>query len=455
MYLKDKNIAIVGGGLVGSLLSIYLRKQGAKVNVFDKRIDPRLNKGAAGRSINLALSNRGINALEAVGLSQDVLDISMPMYRRIMHDENGCLTEQRYSNENKAIFSVSRRILNDRLIDFAEQSSVTFNFENECVAIDNKIMQLNFKDGNSLKFDFIFGADGAGSIVRKKIFNIDSRINVKEKFIDSGYKELTIPSASNGLKYSHQLSKDALHIWPRKSFMIIALPNLDGTFTCTLFAPLKGKNSFSELVSKSDVASFFSRYFQDLKDLIPNLENEYFNNPVSNLGYIRCSTWRKYNTILIGDASHATVPFYGQGMNSGFEDCYLLNEWLNKYHDLSNPHIDGFLDQRRLDTMAMQDLSMHNFKEMQEKTANPEFLLQKEIEQWFSTKHPDKWIPLYSMVTFSHMPYSHAIKKGAFQDQIMSKIIKLNKLESPFNLDEVVNKNIEQKIIDELNANSF
>ena len=448
MYLKHKNISIVGGGLVGSLLSIYLSKQGANVSVFDKRPDLRIGGGQAGRSINLALSNRGICALEALGVSKEIIEISIPMYKRIMHSVTGSITEQKYGKENQAIFSVSRHNLNERLVNLAEDIGVRFYFNHECKKIDFCNTELVFKNGFSSGSDYIFGADGAGSFIRKQMSKSFPDVNMIEKFIDSSYKELTISSNLDG---THKLQNDALHIWPRESFMVIALPNLDGTFTCTLFAPNEGRNSFSSIETSKDVKKFFVSYFPDLIDLIPNLDMQYFNNPTSTLGFVRCSSWKKQNTILIGDACHATVPFYGQGMNAGFEDCFLLNNWINEHHNLSHQNITDFLSQRYLNTSAMQDLSMANFIEMQSKTANPEFLLQKKIEEWFSDKHPEKWMPLYSMVTFSSLGYYDAMQKGILQDKIMQDVMRQNNLNTSFNVEELQAKNIEQQILNLIN----
>ncbi len=270
MYLTNKKISIVGGGLVGSLLSIYLTKQGAAVSVFDKRSDIRLDKYGAGRSINLALSNRGMQALEEVGVLKEIMSIAMPMYKRIMHAVNGDLTEQPYGQKGQAIYSVSRHVLNAKLIDLAEINSVDFSFQNTCSGIDINATQLSFEHDTSRQFDFIFGCDGVGSVVRKGMSDFSSDFNVVEELIDYGYKELTIPANEDN---THKLSKDALHIWPRQSYMVIALPNLDGTFTCTLFASLTGQNSFDSLTSHSHVDDFFSMNFLDLKQLIPDLED--------------------------------------------------------------------------------------------------------------------------------------------------------------------------------------
>jgi len=444
MYLKNKKISIIGGGLVGSLLSIYMSQYGAEISVFDKRSDIRLNKSDAGRSINLALSNRGIKALKEVGIAQEIMSISMPMYKRIIHGRNGDLTEQPYGKKGQAIYSVSRKKLNAKLMDLAEDKAVNFFFQKQCVNVGVRNTTLEFIDNSFLESDLIIGSDGAGSVIRKALSNTFKDFEVVEEFIEHGYKELSIPANDDG---SHKLPKDALHIWPRESFMLIALPNLDGTFTCTLFFPIKGHLSFESLVNKLDVDTFFLKEFNDVQKMIPNLSDQYFKNPVSSLGLVRCNTWKKNNTFLIGDACHATVPFYGQGMNAGFEDCYLLHNYIVKNNGLNIENIHNFFNQRIIDTSAMQDLSISNFLEMRKKTTSNSFLLQKQIESWFSEKHPDKWNPLYSMVTFSDIPYSVALKRGQIQNNIMQKVMKKNKLVENFSHQELNDKDIEQQIL--------
>ena len=421
MLIKDKNIAIIGAGLVGSLLSIYFAKMGAKVSVFERRNDMRKETDSAGRSINLALSNRGIKALREVGIEKDVMSTTMPMYKRIMHSLEGELTEQYYGKKDQAIYSVGRRDLKCTLMDLAERKGVKIYFSQQCSDLDFNNNILKFKELGSLNFDFIFGADGAGSIVRKKMKQ-EFSINTEERFIDCGYKELTIPANING---QHIISNKALHIWPRGSFMIIALPNLDGTFTCTLFFPMKGDNSFESLKNEIDLIDFFKTNFADLVPLIPDLSEQYFRNPLASLGLIRCDSWTVNNIALIGDSCHATVPFYGQGMNAGFEDCFLLYKAMQDFNTFEDfkLKLPSFLKKRKIDTDAMQELSLYNFIVMRDKTADDKFLLQKKIEALFSKKHPDKWLPLYSMVTFSDVPYSHALKIGQKQNLIMEKVM--------------------------------
>ncbi len=438
MSLSKGNIAIVGAGLVGSLLSIYLVKRGYSVNIFEGRSDMRKDDIQAGRSINLALSDRGRKALRQVGLEEKILSISVPVYKRLMHSESNELTEQFYGKKNQAIYSVPRRDLNCLLMDLAEDEGVKINFSKKCRDIDFNKTILNFDNNESWHFDFVFAADGAGSIIRKKM-NEFSDVNVFSEFIDCGYKEMTIPYVNPG---QWQIASDALHIWPRGSYMVMALPNLDGTFTCTLFFPMKGKNSFEELKTKEDVDVFFKKNCPDLVPLIPNISEQYFNNPVSSLGIIRCYPWKKNNFILIGDSCHATVPFYGQGMNCGFEDCNLIADVFDNTFNTANfsNAIEEFLISRKVNTDAMQNLSLHNFIVMRDKTGDKNFLLQKKIEALFAAKYPSKWVPLYSMVTFSHVDYNQALQIGRKQEKIMQKIMQLDNIDSNWDSNEVQEK---------------
>jgi len=438
MSIKHKNIAIVGSGLVGSLLAIYLAKKESKVSIYERREDIRKNISSSGRSINLALSDRGRKALRELGIEDKIMSISMPMYKRVIHSLKGELTEQNYGQEKQAIFSVSRKELNCLMMDLAEENGVKIHFSKKCVGVDFDTTSLKLNDSETMQFDFIFGADGAGSVVRKKMKELNG-IESYNQFIDCGYKELTIPANFDG---THKIDNEALHIWPRGSFMVIALPNLDGTFTCTLFFPMEGKNSFENLKTKEDVHLFFLKEFSDLISLIPDLSIQYFESPLSSLGIIRCNPWHLSNVSLIGDACHATVPFYGQGMNSGFEDCFLLNQIIENsknFNDFRN-HLTSFFIARKKDTDAMQDLSLHNFIVMRDKTSDSNFLLQKKIEAFFSNKHPNKWMPLYSMVTFSDIGYNKAFNIGKKQEKIMKEVMQMENIYSIWNSQEVENK---------------
>lgn len=434
MYLKEKNISIVGAGLVGSLLSIYLSKMGSKVSIFERRKDMRLDTSLAGRSINLSLSKRGMDALSELGINKEVMDIAMPMYHRTMHSEDGDITIQPYGKKEEAIFSVSRAQLNIILMNVAESHNVQIYFDNMCQSVDFDSSILTFSN-NNIKSDLIFAADGAGSVIRKQM-HMRSLLQSSEDFIDCGYKELTIPSNLDG---NHKIDNKSLHIWPRKSYMIIALPNLDGTFTCTLFFPMKGENSFESLVSEWDVMSLFNNSFKDLVPLIPDITTQYFKNPTASLGLVKCHPWSHKDITLLGDACHATVPFYGQGMNSGFEDCFLLNQFINQCHSLREfkTLLPNFLKTRKIDTDAMQLLSMQNFIVMRDKTADSKFLMQKKIERWFSQRNPHLWNTLYSMVSFSNIPYSKALSISENQERIMQKVMKMDNLDINSNGEEI------------------
>jgi len=419
-----KKISIVGSGLVGSLLAIYLSKRGHKVNVFEQRSDLRTQSVSAGRSINLSLSNRGWNALKKVGVDKEVKEIALPMYKRTMHSIEGKISHQYYGRKNQAIFSTSRSELNKILLNNAERNGVRINFNSTCLSLNINTAEAEFKSDNKIsvvKSDHIFGADGANSIVRKKLAK---QLNLKNevKFINYSYKELMIPAK----KGKHLLDKESLHIWPRKRFMLIALPNLDGSFTCTLFLPTTGNNSFEALSTSKKVLDFFTKYFNDMVSVSPSLVDDFFNNPTSKLGIVDCYPWvYKDKVALLGDSAHAIVPFYGQGMNSGFEDCFILNEILNK-NDFEQSFYD-FQKVRKPNADAISQLSLDNFIVMRDKTSDPDFLLQKDIEHWFSNLHPDKWTPLYSMVTFTNKPYSIALDIGKKQALIMKKV--LNKID--------------------------
>lgn len=447
-----KNITILGAGLVGSLLAIYLSDRGYKVAVYERRPDPRKKGYLGGRSINLALSDRGWQALAKVGIDHKIREIAIPMNGRMMHDTHGELTFQAYGKNGQAIYSVSRALLNMELINHAEnQANVSFHFNQKCLEVDleNKIITLentenkNADEGEiySITADFIFGSDGAFSPVRLAMQKTD-RFNYAQTYLDYGYKELTIPAAEDG---SHRLEKNALHIWPRGNFMLIALPNPDGSFTCTLFFPYKGEPSFESVKTDKEALSFFQTYFPDIIPHITDITKDFFANPTSSLVMVKASPWvHKSAAALIGDAAHAIVPFYGQGMNAGFEDCYVLNNILEKTRDNWELTLQEYQESRIPDADAICQLALNNFIEMRDLVGDSKFLLRKKIEAKINELYPEKWIPLYGMVTFSpKMRYSEALAMGKKQDKIMAEVMQAPDIQDTWqhlNFEEIVNK---------------
>jgi len=433
-----KTALVIGGGLVGSLLAVVLSQKGYKVIVVERRMDMRKNRMAAGKSINLALSDRGWKALETVGLQQAIKEIAIPMYQRDIHHSDGKRTYQAYGKKNQAIYSVSRGGINCTLLDLAEQQEnveLLFGFRNSKIDWNSKTAFF-IEEGSakemSIQADLIFGSDGAFSAARLHHQITSDRFDYRQFYIDYGYKELNIPANSSG---GFQLEEKALHIWPRGNYMMIALPNKDGSFTCTLFFPFEGNPSFSMLKSEQDVLNFFKHDFPDTIEIMPTLVHDFFTNPTSSLVTVKCSPWiRDDYFALIGDAAHAIVPFFGQGMNCGFEDCTVLNGLIDQYNHNWSKIFPEYQRLRKPDGDAIADLALQNFVEMRDKVADPVFLLRKKIEAWFSEKHPDKWIPAYSMVTFSpEIRYSEALQKGTFQDSVMDKVMSLPDIEQQWN----------------------
>lgn len=440
--MESKNVNIIGAGLVGSLLSIYLAKRGYKVEVYERRPDMRTAKISAGKSINLALSDRGWKGLEGVGIAEDIRQIAIPMYGRYIHNRDGSSAFQPYGKKDQAIYSVSRADINMKLMDLAEKKAgVKIHFNERCTHVDKTSCETEFENTEThkttkAKSDLIFGADGAFAASRLNMQLSNDRFEYNQHYIEAGYKELIIPPGPNG---EFLIEKNALHIWPRGSFMMIALPNPDGNFTCTLFLPYEGEKSFEKLKTREAVQKFFNEEFPDAVPLMPTLLDDFFGNPTSSLVTVKCWPWTFENKIaLIGDAAHAIVPFFGQGMNCGFEDCVVLDALIDKHKEDWNKIMPEYQALRKPDADAIADLAVANFIEMRDKTADPKFLLQKKIEARFSEKHPDKWIPLYSMVTYSpHIRYSTALKEGQRQEAIMQKVMAMPGIESKWDSEEV------------------
>ncbi len=426
------NITVMGAGLVGSLLSVLLARRGHRVNLFEKRPDLRVSQWEDGRTINLAMSERGWRALRLVGLEDAAKEFAIPMRGRMMHDPAGKLTFQPYGTNNECIYSVSRSLLNRLLMNLAEESGVHLHFEKKCTGVDLadasvQITDLHTNATRTVHADFLFGSDGAFSAVRAAMMR-HNRFNYEQYFIEHGYKELTIPARPDG---TWDIDKHALHIWPRGHYMLIALPNPDGTFTCTLFFPFSGDPSFASIRTREDLLRFFRQNFPDVLPLMPDVAEEYFRNPLSSLVTVRCWPWVYQNrAILIGDAAHAVVPFYGQGMNAGFEDCVILDQLLGEHPGEWARIFDQYQRTRKPNADAIAELALQNFTEMRDKVADPAFLLRKKIEAHLHRHYPDLWTPLYTMIAFTNIPYAEAMALGRQQDRFMNSIMAIPDIHS-------------------------
>lgn len=436
-----KEVVISGAGLVGSLLAVYLVRRGYKVSIYERRPDMRKEEISAGRSINLALSDRGLLALEKVGLAEEIRQLSIPMFGRFIHNADSSTAFQAYGKEGQFINAVSRGELNKKLMGLAEASGVKINFNHKCDRINWRSREVSFEvvdDGTyvSRKFDLLFGADGAYSATRLQHQLQHDRFDYHQFYINCGYKELSIPPLPGG---GSALEKNALHIWPRKDYMLIALPNPDGSFTCTLFFPFEGETSFSSLQTDDKILGFFQNNFGDAVPLMPDLIREFKTNPVSSLVTVKCFPWTREDYFsLIGDAAHAIVPFFGQGMNCGFEDCRILDQLMDTFGDDWSLILPHFQSLRKPDADAIADMAIGNFTEMREKVADPLFLLQKRIEARLHEKYPEKWIPAYSQVTFNpHIRYSEALRNAQKQDRIMQEVMSMPGIETRWDSREV------------------
>lgn len=439
--MSQKNISIIGSGLVGSLLAIYLAKRGHRVNIFERRGDMRKENMVAGRSINLALSDRGWKALEAVGIGEEIRKVAIPMYGRVIHPISGEVGFQPYGKDKQAIWSVSRGGLNCELMTLAEKrNGVQIHFNERCAHVDVRTGKSEFE--NQLTHeksihdsDHVIGADGAFSAARLQLQLQTDRFEYSQHYLEHGYKELNIPAGEGG---KFLIEKNALHIWPRGGYMLIALPNIDGSFTCTLFFPFEGEHSFAALSDRKKVKAFFEKIFPDAAALMPTLEEDFFRNPTGSLVTVRCSPWNyEDKMLLIGDAAHAIVPFYGQGMNCGFEDCRVFDEMMSGETDWKKLFA-GFGAERKPNSDAIADMAVENFIEMRDLVGDKNFLLRKKIEALINQKYPDKWVPQYSLVTFSpDVEYADAQKWGRHHNAIMDKVMAMPGIEEKWNSEEV------------------
>lgn len=422
--MKRQTVNILGGGPVGSLLSLMLVQKGYKVKVYEKRDDPRKTLIHEGRSINMALSHRGIHALKQAGIFETLERELIPMEGRMMHSVEQELTFQAYGKEGQAINSISRALLNEIICEEAERAGVEFFFGHKCINADFESNRLSIKCGAKLfkvQSDILIGADGAFSVLRKE-YEKDPGFNSILTQLGHGYKELNL-SPKNG---DFAFEPNYLHIWPRGDFMLIALPNPGGDFTCTLFLPHGGEHSFEELSTKSKIEDFFRKFFPDIYNLIPDLADQFQTNPASNLNMIDCYPWSKHNSLIIGDAAHAIVPFYGQGMNAGFEDCRLLVEMLESSNFNWQMTLIEFEKSRKVDAEAISALALKNFVEMRVKVAHPQFLNRKKLEVRLQNQFPNYWVPLYTMVTFTDIPYSRCLRIGEIQQEVLDQVTDLS-----------------------------
>jgi kynurenine 3-monooxygenase len=421
-------VHIVGAGLVGPLMAVYLARKGFNVTLHERRPDMRKTKISAGRSINLALTARGIKSLDEVGLRDTVMKIAIPMKGRIVHDIQGNCDLQPYGQkEHEVIYAASRGLLNQMLLDAAEaHKNVRIFFDRRCADYDIDKGLLTFIDETSGREDkveasVVVGADGSGSAIRKAMQGKVGNFAYSQSFLEYGYKELTIPPKEGG---GFRIEPNALHIWPRHSYMMIALPNTEGSFTVTLFYPNKGKDSFEQLETHEAVKEFFFREFPDAAPHMPELEQDFFANPTGALVTVKCSPWNADGkAVLIGDAAHAIVPFFAQGMNSGFEDCAALNSLITSSSPDWKDVFDRFGQLRKPNADAIADMAVENFFEMRDSVTNPQFLLRKKVGFALEKRWPGKFIPRYSMVIFHpEIPYAEAQRRGALQDRILDRL---------------------------------
>lgn len=440
MGVKRETITLIGAGLAGSLLAIFLARRGFRVEVYEKRPDIRREPagagagqadqagqaGQAGRSINLAMSARGLHALGQAGLQDEVLDMAIPMVGRLIHPVEGDRVLQPYGQrKNEVIYSVSRGELNRYLLSAAErQDGVRLHFNARCTGLEFRTGVLYVRDDatnhvHSLRPDRVIGVDGSASAIRTAMMNV-GRFDLSQQYLTHGYKELTIPAGPDG---AYEMERNALHIWPRGMYMLIALPNLDGSFTCTLFFPHEGEYSFGSLKDPRRILDFFKLQFPDATALMPDLTTLYRDNPTGSLVTLKCFPWHyRDRVLLLGDAAHAIVPFFGQGMNCAFEDCTILDECIETHWPDWGHVFESFGHRRKEDTDAIADMALANYVEMRDLVSDPGFQLRQKVGFLLERKYPDRFIPRYSMVSFHRFPYREALHCGEIQEGILREL---------------------------------
>ena len=419
---------LIGSGLAGGLLAAYFGRRGYEVELYERRADPRAGNFVGGRSINLALSTRGIHALQQLGIAEEVLRHAIPMRGRMIHDKSGNLHFVPYDRDPKNhINSIGRAALNTTVIEAAQRyPNVSVHFNHRCtdVDLDSATAQLlNSSTSQPLHAsgDAVIGVDGAFSAVRRSMQEKLPGLEYDESYLAHGYKELTIPPTADG---GWRMEKEALHIWPRKSFMMIALPNPDGSFTCTLFWEFKGPRSFETTNTDDEIRRFFDEEFPDAVPLMPTLLQDYRENPTGSLVTIRCAPWYYTGKVaLVGDAAHAVVPFYGQGMNAAFEDCVVLDKCLAEFSDNRERAFAEYFSRRKENADALADLAVHNFIEMRDKTASKTFRAKKKLDHLLEGLLPGVYLPLYTMISFTRIPYAEAARRARRQDRIVYSVL--------------------------------
>ncbi len=418
---STRAISIIGAGLAGALLATLLARRGWRVEVYERRGDPRLRGYEGGRSINLALAERGLHALRQAGVAERVLAQAVMMRGRMVHFADGRTQLQRYGrDDSEVIWSVSRGELNLTLLSTAEAAGATLHFDRRLDAVDFAAGSARFVDdrdgaAHGAAFAVLIGADGAGSALRQAIDAVET---LEERFEPLGhsYKELEIPPAPDG---GFRIEPNALHVWPRGGYMCIALPNDEKTFTVTLFLPNRGDPSFATVETGADVRALFERDFADALPLIPGLERDFAGNPTGQLGTLYLRRWRLGGrAVLLGDAAHAMVPFHGQGMNCAFEDCIALARHLDDARDLDTAFA-AFEAERRPNAAAIQAMALENYLEMRDRVDDTDYLLQRELERRLAERHPDRFVPRYAMVTFRRLPYALAFERGRVQRELL------------------------------------
>jgi kynurenine 3-monooxygenase len=421
-----ERVCVVGAGLVGSLLSSFLAREGFDVHLFDRQSDPRRGRRSSGRSINLTICERGFAALDRIGAGARVREISVPCYGRYIHSVDGTVDYQPYGNRREAIHSVARNELNDVLIDMAlAQPGIHVHFEEKCLEVDLETPEVTFQslrtnDVTLFRADRVFGADGANSRVRAAMQLVPG-FRQRQEFFEQAYKEISVPPAPSG---DWALPADAIHIWPRRHYMLIGFPNRDRTFTFALHMPFEGDPSFASIRTPEALLELFRRSFPDALPYVPNLIEDYFGRPESKMITVRCAPWvHDEKVALIGDAAHAIVPSYGQGANCGFEDCSVLYDCLQAAGGDWGRTLRDYEASRKPNADAIADLALEHFHELRDFVGSSDFLLRKELERWVNDLYPDRYAPLYSLISFTNVPYAEAMRQDREQRTLLDQLL--------------------------------